>query len=69
MPKLACIADVLDYPDYALELLLHLTTRYGQDPQYNFAVEIQAILSQFPELVEQGLENLPIAQQIRPFFD
>ena len=67
--KLACIADVLDYPDYALELLTHLTIRYGEDPQYNLAAEIQTVLSQFPELVEQGLENLPLIQSIRPFLD
>ncbi len=65
--KLACIADVLDYPDYALELLTHLTIRHGQDPRYNFALEIQAILSQFPELIEQGLENLPILQHLQPY--
>lgn len=31
---LACIADILDYPDYALELLLFLTENYGKNPDY-----------------------------------
>jgi len=69
MLKLACIADVLDYPDYALELLVYLTARYGQEQKYNFALEINAVLSQFPDLVEQGLENLPMIQSIRPFLE
>lgn len=34
--KLACIADVLDFPDYALELLEYLTENYGSDPAYHF---------------------------------
>lgn len=34
--KLACIADIFDYPDYAIELLTFLTTNYGQQEKYNF---------------------------------
>lgn len=65
--KLACIADVLDYPDYAIELLLHLTLNYGDDKNYNFASEILSVLSQFPELVKQGLESLPIVNKLQPY--
>jgi hypothetical protein len=65
--KLACIADILDYPDYSLELLAHLTLHYGSEPLWNYAEEIKTILSEFPDLVEQGLESLPIFQQIQPF--
>ena len=43
--KLACLADVLDYPDYALELLQYLTTNYGSDPQYHFANLIRECLA------------------------
>lgn len=64
--KLACIADAQDFPDYALELLTHLTIRYGDNPRYNFAPNILEVLSQIPELVEQGLESLPIVQQLQP---
>lgn len=63
--KLACIADAQDFPDYALELLEHLTLQYGDDPRYNFAPNILEVLSQIPELVEQGLENLPIIQHLQ----
>jgi len=35
--KLACIADVLGFYDYALELLIYLTNNYGDNPQYNFS--------------------------------
>ena len=31
--KLACIADILDFPDYALELLEFLTVNYGDQPR------------------------------------
>ncbi|OLP15493.1 FkbM family methyltransferase [Leptolyngbya sp. 'hensonii'] len=65
--KLSCIADILGYPDYALELLEYLTVNHGKDLRFNFAHEMIAILSQFPTLVEQGLDHLPIVQSIRPF--
>jgi FkbM family methyltransferase len=62
--KLACIADVLEFSDYALELLEYLTINYGDDPNYNFASDIIQSLSQFPELVDRGLNSLPIVQRI-----
>jgi FkbM family methyltransferase len=65
--KLACIADVLEFPDYALELLEYLTLHYGDDPLYNFADAIVETLSAFPLLVEQGLETLPVIQSIREY--
>lgn len=65
--KLACIADVLDFPDYALELLEYLTLNYGESPKYNFAQIIIETLSQFPALVEQGLDSLPIVANLRPY--
>lgn len=63
--KLACLADILEFPDYALELLGHVTTQYGDDPAYNFAPTIVEVLSQFPELASQGLHSLPIVQKIQ----
>lgn len=65
--KLACIADVLNFNDYALELLKYLTVNYGSDPQFNFAQTIVDGLSQFPELINHGLENLPIFSEIKEF--
>lgn len=35
--KLACISDILDYPDYAVEILLFLTKQYGNNSAYNFS--------------------------------
>jgi len=35
--KLACIAEILDYPDFTVEILTYLTTRHGLNPRYNFA--------------------------------
>ncbi|MEG4007153.1 FkbM family methyltransferase [Microcoleus sp. Pol11C1] len=65
--KLACIADVMDYTDYALELLEYLTLNYGTDPHYNFADNIIESLAQNPELVKYGLENLPIVNRLRDY--
>jgi FkbM family methyltransferase len=63
--KLACIADVLDFTDYTLELLEYLTINHGEDPNYNFAQPIINSLSQVPELVERGLDSLPVVANIR----
>ncbi|WP_193193765.1 FkbM family methyltransferase [Nostoc sp. MG11] len=63
--KLACIADILGFPDYALELLEYLTINHADEPKYNFADVIIRSLSQVPELVERGLDFLPIIANIR----
>jgi len=36
MFMLACIADMMSFPDYASEILQYLTLNYGNDPNYNF---------------------------------
>ncbi|MBW4442531.1 MAG: FkbM family methyltransferase [Plectolyngbya sp. WJT66-NPBG17] len=63
--KIACLADALEFPDYTLELLGYLTITYGNDPVYNFASVIVEVLSQFPDLVNQGVDALPIMAAIR----
>jgi FkbM family methyltransferase len=65
--KLACIADILDFPDYALEVLEFLTLEYGDDPVYNLAGSIVEGLAQFPELVQNGLSSLPIVQSLQNY--
>jgi len=67
--KLACIADVLGFFDYALELLEYLTVTYGNNPEYNFAETIIKSLSAFPELVEKGLDSLPVVAKIKPYLN
>ena len=64
MLKLACIADIMHFPDYALEILEYLTLNYGEDSNYNFADSIIESLSQFPDLVSQGLDSLPVVAKI-----
>jgi len=63
--KLACIADILDFPDYALELFEYLTVNYGHDTAYNFADNIVESLTQFPNLTHEDLMNLPVVQNIQ----
>jgi FkbM family methyltransferase len=65
--KLACIADVMNFPDYALELLVYLTLQYGDDIRYNLADNIIESLAQIPELVKLGLSSLPIIAKIRDY--
>ena len=65
--KLACIADIIDFPDYALELLEYLTLEYGKDPQYNCANNIVESLARLPELVNQGLSDLPVVSRIKDY--
>ncbi|CAN1211458.1 FkbM family methyltransferase [Tumidithrix helvetica PCC 7403] len=65
--KLACIADILNFPDYSLELLEYLTLQYGSNPNYNFANVIVESLAQIPELVQAGLGSFPIVKNIRDY--
>ena len=67
--KLACVADVLGFPDYTLEILEHLTIQYGNNPQYNFSRIIVEVLSQFPDLVEKGLDSLPVVVNVSPYLN
>ncbi len=60
--KLACIADILDLPDYALEVLEYLTMNYGEDSRFNIA---NCIVKSFAELPNFS-ENV---DYYRPVFD
>jgi FkbM family methyltransferase len=65
--KLACLADVMKFPDYALEILEYLTLNHGRDSKYNFANNIIESLGEIPELTKQGLESLPIVARLREY--
>jgi FkbM family methyltransferase len=65
--KVACVADALEFTDYALELLEHLTIHYHQDPAYNLAPAIVASLAQIPDLAEVDIAALPICDRIRAY--
>lgn len=67
--KLACIADILGFLDYALELLEYLTVHYGSEERCNLALPIVESLSRVPELVEQGIDSLPIVMNLQPWLD
>ncbi len=62
--KLACIADVLNFPDYTLELLAHLTTEYGSNRKYNFSGIMIEALKPFPGLTDK-FDSPAIVQNIR----
>jgi len=65
--KLACIADVMEFSDYTLELLQYLTLQHSSDPLYNFADNIVDTLAQIPQLVESGLSCLPAIVSVRDY--
>jgi FkbM family methyltransferase len=65
--KLACISDVIQFYDYTLELLCHLTKNFGTDPDYNFANQIISVLRNVSQGQEQKLGNLPIMAEIKDF--
>lgn len=67
--KLACIADILGFPDYTLELLEYLTLNHSSDRNYNFANNIIESLAEFPDLVNRGLNSLPVVSRIRDYID
>jgi FkbM family methyltransferase len=65
--KLACVADILGFPDYALEILTHLTINHGHESRYNCADSIYHGLAQFKPLADQGLATLPIIEKVQDF--
>ena len=67
--KLACIADILNFPDYTLELLEYLTLQYGSNRNYNFANNIVESLAQFPEIVNRGITSLPAVSRILDYIE
>jgi FkbM family methyltransferase len=65
--KLACIADVLQFPDYALELLKYLTFNYGSETQFNYAKVVIDTLANLPGIIEEGQDKFPVFEQLKPF--
>lgn len=66
--KLACLADMLSFYDYALELLGYLTKRYGvSDRRYNFADCIIQVLENNPEAVKHGINTIPFVTELRKY--
>ncbi|ODV38349.1 FkbM family methyltransferase [Microcystis aeruginosa] len=64
--KQACIADILYFPDYALELLEYLTVNYGSNPQYNFTEVINIGLSILRGNTSNNMAELTIPQSNIP---
>jgi FkbM family methyltransferase len=58
--KLACIADCMNFVDYAAELLEHLTVHHGADARYNAARPVLDTLTALPQLTPDLLRQLPI---------
>jgi FkbM family methyltransferase len=69
--KLACIADVMNFSDYALEILEYLTITYGNQPQYqsqyNVADAIVEGLAAVADFNSQELAALEVIQNIQPY--
>lgn len=65
--KLACIADVMNFSDYALEVLEYLTLNYGNQPQYNVADAIVEGLAAVSEIRAAELAGLEVVQNVFPY--
>ncbi len=63
--KLACIADVLQFYDYALELLGYLTLKYGDHQSYNFKACILHTLEQNPKATRYGIDSIPLVTKLK----
>ncbi|MBW4659654.1 MAG: FkbM family methyltransferase [Drouetiella hepatica Uher 2000/2452] len=64
--KLACLADVLEFSDYALELLEYLILNYGSDPAYNVADAIVESLQLYPDVANRW-DAFPFFQTLRKY--
>jgi FkbM family methyltransferase len=67
--KLACIADILDFTDYATEILEYLTFKHPQKEQYNLSSVILETFSELGHTYERDFSNLPVIQRILSAFD
>jgi FkbM family methyltransferase len=65
--KLACVADVMNFTDYAVEILEHLTVTFGKEPAYNFANVIVEVLAESSKLFEQDLQSLPLIKNVQKY--
>jgi FkbM family methyltransferase len=62
--KLVCIADILDFTDYALELLEHLMLRDSQKDRDGLSSVIMDSLSRLESLTQENFSQLPMIQRI-----
>jgi FkbM family methyltransferase len=62
--KLACIADILEFPDYAIELLEHLRVMPGQSLYSDLDSVIIKSLSNIEDFTNADLMQLPVIQNI-----
>jgi FkbM family methyltransferase len=68
MLKLACIADILNFPDYSLELLNYLTLNYGDvNPNYNFADIVFLALKGVPGLSQDKIMQFPVMENLKSY--
>jgi FkbM family methyltransferase len=65
--KLACIADILDFTDYALELMTHLTLEHGTQPHYNLADSVVQSLSQVMNMTQDMQDQIPAIAKLKNF--
>ncbi len=62
--KLACIADILMFYDYALELLGYLTLNYGENSQYYLTDVIINSIKEHPEMKDFKIESIPFISKL-----
>jgi FkbM family methyltransferase len=65
--KLACVADVMGFIDYAVDILKYLTIEYSEVPEFNFADVIINGLAGVQQLDNTALKDLEIVRDIRDY--
>lgn len=56
--KLACIADILNFPDFAFELLIHIASTHRDNTIYNTVSTLVKALSEGLKMSEQDINNI-----------
>lgn len=64
--KLTCLADILGFDDFSLELLEHLTSSFGiHDERYNFS---RLIVETLEKLFPDQSDSFPIVSRMKIYF-
>lgn len=64
---LACVADALSFVDFALEVFVDLTLRFGTNPEYNFADDLVDFFIQIANYTTDEITTIPMFHKLRYF--
>ncbi|MBE9028744.1 FkbM family methyltransferase [filamentous cyanobacterium LEGE 11480] len=65
--KVACIADLFNLPDYAIELMTVLTQKYHQNAIYNVADSVFLAIEEAMNDLPESIHQFGFAQKLQPY--